>query len=349
MAVPTEKTPGVYVQELSAFPNSVVEVPTAVPAFIGHTATAKSGNTDLTKTPTRITSMGEYLAIFANGVPPGPPLAVGFHGTSKAELTATSPYLLYQSLQLFYANGGGSCWIVSVGNYHVTPTSDRFIDGIDTLLAEREPTMIVTPGAVRLQSSDWHEVAQHALAHCDQLGSRVAILDILDGDTVPVRPADPITAFRAAIGDLRGEHPLSYGVAYWPWLNTTIFEAADVNYSALSADVRRQLATQMIAEAQKVATSKKTEVNPTLTAMIADVKGGTATSPRTVETNHHALDHREPHVPGHDDASADGSECDAAECRHGRRLHGDGQRLRGLEGAGECVAQRGGVADPRNQ
>lgn len=31
------KTPGVYIIEKNAFPNSVVEVATAIPAFIGHT------------------------------------------------------------------------------------------------------------------------------------------------------------------------------------------------------------------------------------------------------------------------------------------------------------------------
>jgi phage tail sheath protein FI len=31
------KTPGVYIKEINAFPNSVVEVATAVPAFIGYT------------------------------------------------------------------------------------------------------------------------------------------------------------------------------------------------------------------------------------------------------------------------------------------------------------------------
>ncbi len=32
------KTPGVYIVEKNAFPNSVVEVATAVPAFIGATS-----------------------------------------------------------------------------------------------------------------------------------------------------------------------------------------------------------------------------------------------------------------------------------------------------------------------
>jgi phage tail sheath protein FI len=35
------QTPGVYINEISAFPNSVVPVATAVPAFVGYTMTAE--------------------------------------------------------------------------------------------------------------------------------------------------------------------------------------------------------------------------------------------------------------------------------------------------------------------
>jgi phage tail sheath protein FI len=46
-----KKTPGVYIVEKNAFPNSVVEVPTAIPAFIGITEKAING-AELTKWPT---------------------------------------------------------------------------------------------------------------------------------------------------------------------------------------------------------------------------------------------------------------------------------------------------------
>ena len=42
------KTPGVYIVEKNAFPNSVVEVATAVPAFIGHTEVADNKGKSLT-------------------------------------------------------------------------------------------------------------------------------------------------------------------------------------------------------------------------------------------------------------------------------------------------------------
>jgi len=59
--MPSYKTPGVYIEEISKFPPSVVPVETAVPAFIGFTekAVGEIGES-LTNTPTRITSLLEY-------------------------------------------------------------------------------------------------------------------------------------------------------------------------------------------------------------------------------------------------------------------------------------------------
>lgn len=58
------KTPGVYVVEKDAFPNSVVEVATAVPAFIGYTEKANNGGNNLIGKPWRITSMSEFERYF---------------------------------------------------------------------------------------------------------------------------------------------------------------------------------------------------------------------------------------------------------------------------------------------
>ena len=58
------KTPGVYILEKNAFPNSVVEVATAVPAFIGYTEKADNKGTSLHNRPFRITSLGEFHQYF---------------------------------------------------------------------------------------------------------------------------------------------------------------------------------------------------------------------------------------------------------------------------------------------
>jgi len=65
------KTPGVYIVEKNAFPNSVVEVATAVPAFIGYTEKAARDKTDLINIPTRISSLAEFDRYFG-----GPPKAL---------------------------------------------------------------------------------------------------------------------------------------------------------------------------------------------------------------------------------------------------------------------------------
>jgi uncharacterized protein len=61
------KTPGVYILEKNAFPNSVVEVATAVPAFIGYTEKAVNSGLDLTNKPWRVTSMAEFHQYFGYG------------------------------------------------------------------------------------------------------------------------------------------------------------------------------------------------------------------------------------------------------------------------------------------
>ena len=53
------KTPGVYIVEKDAFPNSIVEVETAVPAFVGYTERADNKGKSLRLKPKRISSMAE--------------------------------------------------------------------------------------------------------------------------------------------------------------------------------------------------------------------------------------------------------------------------------------------------
>lgn len=64
------KTPGVYIVEKSAFPNSVVEVATAVPAFIGYTEKADNKGKSLVNKPWKISSMAEFHNYFGSGSKP---------------------------------------------------------------------------------------------------------------------------------------------------------------------------------------------------------------------------------------------------------------------------------------
>ena len=72
MNLSTIKTPGVYINEINAFPNSVVSVATAVPAFIGYTPQAQHQDKLYTNVPTKITSFAEFQTIFCLPNPPAP-------------------------------------------------------------------------------------------------------------------------------------------------------------------------------------------------------------------------------------------------------------------------------------
>jgi len=83
------KTPGVYILEKNAFPNSVVEVATAVPAFIGYTEKADNKGTSLHNRPFRISSLGEFHQYFGYG-PTADHVRFSLTGP-KPEIPADSP------------------------------------------------------------------------------------------------------------------------------------------------------------------------------------------------------------------------------------------------------------------
>jgi phage tail sheath protein FI len=220
------KTPGVYVVEKNAFPNSVVEVASAVPAFIGYTQFAESGGKSIVNTPWKISSMAEFTQCFGNA--PTPEFKVEFiEETKQYKLSRTDSYTFYYNMRLFFANGGNRCYIVSVGNYEDSITAEKLTNGINTLLKEQEPTIVVIPEAVCLSNAeDCYSLQNTLLAHCGQTMNRFAILDIYKGYTDrKSSEGDIITAFRESIGT----EFLCYGAAYYPWLNTSITSKEEVS------------------------------------------------------------------------------------------------------------------------
>ncbi|KAF0194519.1 MAG: phage tail sheath protein FI, partial [Bacteroidetes bacterium] len=115
------KTPGVYVEEIPKFPPSIAPVETAIPAFVGYTEKAVRNGETLLKKPTRIESLAEYEELF--GGPPSQNVEVFLNGDNAfVRSQAESMLYLFDSLRLFYANGGGKCYIVSVGAYPSAPS-----------------------------------------------------------------------------------------------------------------------------------------------------------------------------------------------------------------------------------
>ena len=253
------KTPGVYIVEKSAFPNSVVEVATAVPAFIGHTEQAVNGGKSLAGRAWRISSMAEYHTYFGGAPFPictigenkgAAPSAEGEEGASEKVAPAPSPvdftfagrefsidftagnYTLYYNMRLFFQNGGGPCYIVSIGSYKDDIEADRFKQGIEELIKEQEPTMVVMPEAILLKQDDCIAVQQAALQHCGgKMKNRVAILDIFDGYKDRKDPSgDCVDQFRNALGI----NYLDFAAAYYPWVNTSIVQDKELSYENIA-------------------------------------------------------------------------------------------------------------------
>jgi len=229
-------TPGVYIEEKSAFSNSVVAVATAVPAFVGYTQKAMAGKRDLTNTPMRISSMVEFLSMFG-GAP-----TTTFSLEADGDNYTISPdegtnYMLFRSMQLFYANGGGACYIVSVGDYSGGIKAAELVGtetggGVTALLKEQEPTMLVIPDAVLLEDGDCSSVQQAMLKHCGaDTRSRFAILDVHNGhEARTLLDDDVVNGARGAFGN----NFLDFGAAYYPWLNCTVVSADDLSYKNIS-------------------------------------------------------------------------------------------------------------------
>ncbi len=227
--------PGVYVEEITKFPPSVAAVETAIPAFIGYTERrlATDGSELDPNSPVRISSLTEFETRFGFA----PRLTVtevrlDANGNFLGADISTSHYL-YHALQLFYANGGGDCYIVSVGAIGLPAFATADITaGIDALEAFDEPTIICFPDAATpaaMNNTQLYFRQIQALTQCADLGDRVALCDLYQND-----PADPmavVTAFRTNVGI----NHLKYGMAYTPWLTAIL--PKNVTYAELDQDI----------------------------------------------------------------------------------------------------------------
>lgn len=238
------KTPGVYVEEISLLPPSVAQVETAIPAFIGYT---KKGPEEATK----VTSMLEYEEQF------GGPHHQSFEVTlddnapflpqSVAASGGDHPYLMHSALQMFFANGGGVCYIVSAGNYKSGMPSPDLGDigdyndlkkGLNKIRKVDEVTLIVIPEAIRLIPNEHYDLCKDVLIQCGDLQDRFGIFDLRRDD-------NDGSSFRNG----SGTSFLSYGAAYYPYLKSSLkysYEASRISFKHGAADAFNELTLDKI-------------------------------------------------------------------------------------------------------
>lgn len=258
MNLSTLKTPGVYIQELDAFGNSVVPIPTAVPAFVGYTKNTQFEGKELVKKAVKVTSWTQFCSMFGNTPPVvkfnlsdvETPVDNGFeynHKTYQLQRTGVH-YRMYSAVKFFYENGGGDCFILSVGAYdsslpHLSDI-DPFIEALTLLENEREPTMVLIPDVVEFDTAETalqdryanaYSLQNQLIDHCGRMKCRVAILDIPGGYEVESQSPNAIEQFRGSVSPILEEFR-SYSAAYYPWLHTTVYQSSDVSYANLTED-----------------------------------------------------------------------------------------------------------------
>lgn len=230
----TYKTPGVYVEEIAKFPPSVAQVETAIPAFIGYTEKAtKKVSGDLVLDPFRITSLLDYETYFG-GAEPETGIEVKINdvtvnGVLKRTITVPqpttkSPFQMYYAMRMYFANGGGPCYITSVGTYASAKAAnalapvqlDDLQDGLAAIEKEDEPTLLLFPDANALSSSNFYAIYKDALTQCNKLQDRFTILDTISDDET----SDPTPVEELRDGINLEKDYLKYGAAYYPYVET---------------------------------------------------------------------------------------------------------------------------------
>lgn len=212
--------------------------------------------------------------------------------------TQTVQFNLAAAIKLFYSNGGGNCYVVSVNDYYGTkatePTTDaslepkpvnkdELLDGLKIVAQDTVgPTMTVVPDACLLDPdpkkkkedpdtyNNYGEVIVVMVNQAAELQDRVAILD-LPGSMNPNKwnkagLAEMRTAFWDQIG--KANNP-SYGAAYAPTLKTTTWGEADIDYTNLqadqaSSDLMKSLLQAQLDQTYPKGTAKNTEVQAKL-------------------------------------------------------------------------------------
>ncbi len=309
MSLSNYKAPGVYINEINAFPNSVVPVATAVPAFIGYTAQASYNGVSYFNKPVKINSFLDFEMFFCLPSVTAPvkeynpqyylvkqaAQPVGNSVVIEGNYYSIMPdpssiYYLYNSIRLFFINGGSTAYIVSVGKYG-TPMGvplepnaplinaqvllDELTNGLVLLKKEQEPTMYICPDATLLSVENNGILMRAMLAQAQEMQTAICLFDIIGSKAPdPLHYKADIDIFRNNTGNIG----LSYGAAYYPFIGTNIVQQTEIDYSNIFGGDIDRLAALI---------NPVDNPNQSVAAIVANIKN--PASGLTIAQNHLAL------------------------------------------------------------
>lgn len=200
----TYQTPGVYIAELNNLPMSKSPQLATVPAFIGKTLKVPENdqNEKGINPPIKIESMEQYTRLFGKA---GDQEFTFEYDTEKKTIKGAHKNLapnLYHHMQLYFSNGGGSCYVSSVED-------NKYTDTLDALKKRDDITLIVLADAATGNKEEYFKLVQKALNQCMEQNQFLL---------VDIEYEDDLTQTRQKLGS----DNLQYGAAYTPYLNTSL-------------------------------------------------------------------------------------------------------------------------------
>ena len=257
--MPSYKSPGTYIEEIPKFPPTITYQGNAVPVVLGYTETAIDlAAGDLILKPKRITTLREYERYF--GSPQSESqlyLTVNYTlnaagqvltTTAKAETLPNhrSLHILYYAMQMYFGNGGGACYILSIGAYKPLASAlslSEFQNGLVEAAKVDEATLIIMSEAQSLPNIDYRSLVDTALAQCAKDRNRFIVLDV--PASIPGKPMEIARTFR---NECVGKDNLRYGAAYLPAVVTSLSLKIDSSKQMVSLVSNGVTVTQTLSE-----------------------------------------------------------------------------------------------------
>lgn len=216
------KTPGVYLEEIVKLPPSVASVETAIPCFFGVTQKAaelKDG--DLVGKAYKIGSLADYELYFGFAEAAKAEVLVKLNLPAEAKLSAPYVNNMYYAVKHYFDNGGGPCYVHSVGTDRSTVDNNTYKTELLKLDLVDEVTLIVIPDLAAITDKDkYYDVYNSALQKVASLQDKFVIIDVnreLVGGKVAATKSK--TEFRNTISN--NIDSIKYGAAYFPHVETT--------------------------------------------------------------------------------------------------------------------------------
>jgi phage tail sheath protein FI len=233
------KTPGVYVEEINSFGSSIVANETAIPVFIGFTEFAIQSNgeplnkikdSEVVYEPVLVRSMLEYEQSFGEADETGD-IMVQHHSDTgvytaenKKNDNPYTPGLMYPSVSNFFSNGGGSCYIISLGMYQAFDDTVKATDVtsemtfIEKAIEQAEITTLILPtDLIRFGLTSYYSWGTQLINFSQAEKKYFTIMDVIQS-----RPTDPVFVEKDISNYRESVKPdfSSYAGAYFPYLKS---------------------------------------------------------------------------------------------------------------------------------